>query len=411
MNFDFNNIAPYISYMLNFYSIIEISKKVTDKAKKEYQDKEIDVYGFVEMISNEDLIIGNTVSVTGFMLDYAQIVQPYTYVNSVWKPSSKSEADDFNIIHKGTIHELKKEEILFQRNQILLPVQSMPSQNNISIGFLYDERFTTFLYSNNPEKIKAGEEPYVKGKYSDPILVLYDKNKHSNIINKYLYIKKAKVIFGNDDVNEYIKTKTTQELCLSNIYRPIELKNEIVCLSLLNDECKIEIIEGASRKLGEDFSFPIYVEGTFNSLYNIKSTEVIKLIESIAPDSMKYKDALPSLRDEMDNAVSFISTSNINITYREPGTIGFYTISELFNKSESMKTIDDLATTINNFAIDYKNISKKQFGVKDYFNLTFIYDYRYKNLFSTKNVDISFNNVKESEKIKKIFKSELEKFI
>lgn len=402
MGFNFGNIGPYVGYFVTYFAAIDIVKQQIKKGLKSYKNAEIDVFGFYNSVLNEELKLGDTISATGFLMEHAQLFKPYSYINSVWKPTSEDEMVDFNIKYKGTNHELRQNELLFERNQIIVPVQKIPVLGNVHIAFLYDERFRSFNTSNNPDTIVQTGKSVIKDKYSDPIMVVYDKNRHPNILKNYVHIKNAKVIRGAEVINRYFKEIININdtfSSISNIYRPLKMGNDIICVSLLEDESRVEIIESGSEILGDEFKVPFFIEGTFNSLYSQTREKSIKVIEKMAPNDMKYYNHLPSLHDEIDEAISFISTSGINITFREPGTIGFYSELKYFNTDEYEKKIFEVSGVVNNFAIDYKNFARKEFGVKDKFNVTFMYDYSYRNLFKSKVTDTSFSNVMENEKI------------
>lgn len=413
MDFTFKNIAPYIGFFASFFAIKDIAIHQAKNVINFFKDNETDVFNFYDSIYKGEFNLGETVSVAGFLLNYGQICKPYSYINSVWRPSYSKSMVEHNFKHRGTEHELKSNEILFERNPIIVPAQRIPQINNISYGFLYDERFTGFIRSNFPENIKNTGEMLVKDKYCNPILVVYDKSDYPNIVNNYIYIKKARIIKGQEQVSEYIKqlVDLDESVGLSNIYRPMKLDNDIVCISLLEDNTKVKIVESAINKLGDDFKIPLFAEGTYNLLYDMPLETVTSIISQVAPNDMKYYGQLPSLRDETDNAVSFLSVNKTNITYREPGTIGFYSEVNYFNEEKFIEDFMDYNRLINNFSIDFKNFSHKNYGIKEKFNLTFIYDYSYKNMFKSKYVDTGFNYVKEKEKIHEMYGYEINMLI
>lgn len=130
---------------------------------------------FFDELCKENIFIGDYITSEGFLLSYGQVFKPKTLIESVWGPTSAEELKNFNEIHKGTEHEVKSEEILFQKRDMFLPVQKINQYQNIGCAFLYDSRFTGFLNSNNIENINNGDY-----KYSKPILVLYDLNYSLN---------------------------------------------------------------------------------------------------------------------------------------------------------------------------------------------------------------------------------------
>ncbi|MEJ8555327.1 hypothetical protein [Tepidibacter sp. Z1-5] len=411
--FDYNNISSYIGFWGSIFTIADIAIREAKKSIKSYKVNEIDVFDFFDSVLKKELNLGDTVSVEGFFLNYGQINKPYTYINSVWRPSDQKTMDHFNLKHKSTRHQLREKEILFERNPIIVPAQRIPEINNISYGFLYDERFTGFIRNNMPDNIEKTGNVLVKDEFCNPILVIYDNHTYPYIVNKYLYIKKAKIIRGPELVNNYLKdlVDPKEDIGLSNIYRPLKFDNDIICISLLNEDTDVKIIEDAKIKLGNDFKIPLFAEGTYNLLYDKSLDTIIDIIGTLAPNDMKYLNQLPSFRDEIDKAVSFMSVNQTNITFREPGTIGFYSEVSYFDQQQFEKDFMDYNQLIKNFSIDFKNFSQKNYGIKEKFNMTFIYDYTYKNMFKSKYIDTSFKYVKEQEKIYDKYANEINKLI
>lgn len=411
MKFDFNNIAPYIGFFASLFSLGEIAINKAKRGVKCFKDNPTDVANFYDSLENGEFNLGETISVNGLFLNYGQINKPYTYINSVWRPSDIQSMKDHNTIHKGTEHELKNGEILFERNPIIVPAQRIPDSNNISYGFLYDERFTGFIRNNMPEQIKNSGEMLVKDRFCNPILVVYDKSMYPDIIDGFISLKRAKIIRGPEIVSDYVKSllNANEGIGISNIYRPLKFGNDIICISLLESDTKVIKVKPASDLLGHDFKIPLFTEGTYNLLYDKPFITVAKIISELAPASMKYIGQLPSFRDEMDNAVSFLSMNNTNIIYREPGTIGFYSEMSYFDDEKFNKEFMDYNTLIKNFTIDFKSFSNRNFGVKEKFNMTFIFDYAYKNLFKSSHINTDFRYVRESDKILDMYKNDIDR--
>ncbi len=409
MNFNFNNIALYLGHFATFYALIEIVKNAVVAIKKNSKDNFSDVMNFYDSVKNNEFKVGETVTVEGYFMKFGQIVKPYTYVNSVWKPTSERNVRHHNEKHKGTQHELKPGEVLFERTPITMPGQMIPSYNEISFGFLYDERFTKYIKNDTPDNIVITGQELVADKYAYPILVIYNKNTYPDIINNFIRIRKGRIVKGSSALDDYVKSMIDFDgtIATSNIYRPYQLDNEILCVSLLDNDAMVDIIDLCINRLGEDFRLPIFSEGTYDILYGMNQQEVSEVISLVSPNDMKYMGRLQSLRDNIDTGMSFLSMNGINITYRNPGTIGFYTEVEYFNEDIYLQNLRSYITLVKNFSIDFKNFSASNFGSKEKYNLTFLYDYSIKNLFQSTYINTDFSGVREIEKLRQEYSEEL----
>ena len=65
---------------------------------------------------------------------------------------------------------------MFGKRDFILPVQKLNNYSNIGCAFIYDTRFKGFSTD-------------VNDKFSMPILVIYDINKHGKYLNKKVIIK------------------------------------------------------------------------------------------------------------------------------------------------------------------------------------------------------------------------------
>lgn len=410
MNFDFNNIAQYFGHFAMFYGLTEIARNAVVALKKYSKDNPTDVMNFYDSVINNEFKVGETITVEGYFMKFGQIVKPYTYINSVWNPTNEEDIKDHNVKHKGTEHELKPGEVLFERSPITMPGQMIPSYNDISFGFLYDERFTKYIKNDTPENIKITGREAVEDKSAYPILVIYDKKSYPAIINNYIRIRKGRIVKGSSRLDDYVKSMMDFDglTATSNIYRPYQLENEILCISLLDNDVKVDVIDSCINRLGEDFRLPIFSEGTYDILYGMNNQEVSEVINSVSPNDMKYMGRLQSLRDDIDSGMSFLSMNGINITYRNPGTIGFYTEVEYFNEDEYQRRLRNYISLVKNFSIDFKNFSSSNFGTKERYNLTFLYDYSIKNLFSSTYINTDFSGVREIEKLRQEYSEEVD---
>lgn len=92
---------------------------------------------------------------------------------------------------------------------------------------------------------------------------------------------------------------------------------------------------------------------------------------------------MPALQTEGNKAITFPSTNNINVAYRN-GNIGFYMNTSLTNQEKYARDLEQYVRYINNFAIDYKNFCKKELGKAGKMEITFISDDTKRNLFAGK---------------------------
>lgn len=161
-----------------------------------------------------------------------------------------------------------------------------------------------------------------------------------------------------------------------------------ICLIALDDETSIDYVCAIDSIM--EFKAPLYVETeleNFDKFCNKESAQ--KKIELIIPNLPQKIDPIfpiTVVNTKSDIGIPFVSTDDINIMFREPNIVGFYTDVRLFDKEDYSKKLKEYTQLINNFAIDYKNMMKKQFGTKEFMKLNFLFDYEKQYLFDSRGV-------------------------
>ncbi|MBU3176498.1 hypothetical protein KPL47_08940 [Clostridium estertheticum] len=388
-------MLPYISFLGAFYTIMKYGAKTSRSVIDKWKVQEIDLGDIFDEITRGSLNTNTYISTEGFLLKYGQIFKPYSYLNSVWSPTTDKDVKEIN--NKNPLHQCKKEDLLFERERLWLPTQVIPHLSNIGCAFIYDSRFNGFTCNKDLSKSNNNNLLVEDNKYAKPILVLYDLKKHSQYINKKVSIK-GKIIEVPSDISSLLNILPDNdiwEIC-SNFYRPKNESDNMICLSLLEDSSKIDFVD--NYELYQNFdklSIPLFVETKLDKLKNLNDETTKQLINSILPNTAAkinplFENQILALHDEGEDAISFPSTNKIHVTYKNPGIVGFYTTTSLVDTEKYSSDLDDLSRYINNFAIDYKNLSKKHFGKSDKLNVTFLFDYNKKDLFRSRNSNISF---------------------
>lgn len=371
--------APYISSLGTFYKIGSIGHNIISRAKKEWQDykedNDLNISEVYEKIEEGGMHIGSNIYTGGYLLPYGQVFMPYTYTNGLFSPASQEEVDDFNKKHKGTVHELPKGEIIFRKKEFIIPTKKLNPHNNIGCAFLYDEKFDGF-YSEEKKKL-----------YAKPMLVLYDTSRHTQYLNHKIEIKGKLCIVPTEIAKnlELTYNDTMRDIC-KNFYRPFSESNNLICISLLHEKSKVKCKNGSDiRECMSDIELPIFMEAKIDQIMRKEIPE--KIIESFLPNTYgKYLGIggyMPALQTEGNKAITFPSTNNINVAYRN-GNIGFYMNTSLTDQEKYARDLEQYVRYINNFAIDYKNFCKKELGKAGKMEITFISDDTKRNLFAGK---------------------------
>lgn len=402
---ELSTYLPYFNSIGTFLLIMKYFKSGVNFIKDNFTEHERDVNEIFDEVINEERNIGDYISTEGYLLKYGQVFKPYTNINSVWKPASELDINEIKT-KNNIISNKNKKDFYFERNRTYLPIQSINPLSNIGCAFIYDFRFSGFTRNKDILLNESTELLIEDNKYSRPMLVLYDTTKHFKYLNKKVWLK-GKLREVPKEIIESLNITyddNIREIC-SNFYRPYNENINMICLSLLDERSKIIFADESSLYDNfEDLTLPIFIESQLNNFKNLEDKVAIEMINSIIPNSIGRElqihiDPL-TLRDEIDKAVSFPTTNEIQIIYRNPGAIGFYTTTSLIDNEKYTKSLSDLSKYINNFSIDYKNLTKKHFEKEDKLNMNFLFDYSKKNLFDSKY--IQFNNKCEDIKVNEI---------
>jgi len=392
---DLDKTLLYFKTIGTFLTIMKNAKSINGFVKDIFTEHVRDVNEIFDEVINEKRNIGDFISLEGYLLKYGQVFKPYTNINSVWKPASEK---DVSLIQTKNNISANKMDFYFERNRTYLPAQYINPLNNIGCAFVYDSRFKGFARNKDLSLNKHAELVIEDNKYAKPMLVLYDTTKHLKYLNKKVCLK-GKICKVPQEIAESLNITyddNIREIC-SNFYRPYNENVNMICLSLLDDKSKISFADERSLYDNfEDLNIPIFLEAELTSFQNLEDKVAIEMIDHIIPNSVGRKLQMNinplTLRDEIDKAVSFPTTDEIQIIYRNPGAIGFYTTASLIDNEKYAKSLYDLSRYINNFSVDYKNLTKKNFGKKEKLNINFLFDYDKKDLFNSKYIQFRFDN-------------------
>jgi len=392
---------PYITSLGFFYNILKFGPGVARSFVDKCKVREFDIGDIFDELTEGTLHANSYITTEGYLLKYGQVFKPYTHLNSGWNVSKEkdiiAQLNKKNPLHKGN-----KSDLVFERERLLMPTQVIPHLGEIGCAFIYDSRFSGFVSNKDLSKSSNTDLLIENNKYTKPILVLYDLKKHSQYINKKMSLK-GKIIEMPQEIFSLLNIENDddiREIC-SNFYRPKNENNNVICLSLLEENSKVNF--GFNYNLDQNFdelSIPLFVETKLDKFRNLESEEASQLIYEMLPNTVhklnpSFGEKAWLLHDEGEDASSFPSTNKINVMYKDPGTVGFYTTTSLVDSEKYSKDLDELSTYINNFSIDYKNLSKKHFGEKDKLDITFLFDYNKKELFKSRDSNISFSDDKQ----------------
>ncbi|MFR2526058.1 MAG: hypothetical protein ACLS9F_00010 [Clostridium paraputrificum] len=383
---------PYIEAVGVFLNGMKYIKKYSLKIIDNYCSYSRDINEVFNEVEQGNRNIGDYVTIEGYLLKYGQVFNPYTYVNGVWGPTSPEEVEEFNLIHKGTEHELRNGEILFGKRDFILPVQKLNNYSNIGCAFIYDTRFKGFSTD-------------VNDKFSMPILVIYDINKHGKYLNKKVIIKGKIMEVPLDickDLNG-IYDDNIRKIC-SNFYRPYNEDINMICISLIGEKVKIDYSNNYMLTDNFDnFDIPLFIEGDLKKFYDMDNKRVVETINHIMPNTydkyLKTGINFPlSLHGEGDKGITIPTTDDIQVTYKDKGKIGFYTKTSLIERDKYGKNLDEFLRYIQNFSIDYRNFCAKEFKEKDSLDISFMFDSTKRNLFKSKAIKSKFDNFEDINK-------------
>lgn len=380
-------IYPYLKDMGVFGASMQYGKKLITKTydiikglpKRHYYD----IGEIFNEVEKANINIGDIIETSGYLLKYGQVFKPYTHVNSMFSNLKKGKD---RVIYKNG-RKIIQASMLMSSKPLEPPIQKIPIYNNIGCAFLYDSRFKGFMHELNNNKEEQKETPLIIDNFSKPIMILYDISKHEKFINKEINIKGRiiKLPLELTGTLNGLFDKTIQEIC-SNFFRPYNENINFICLSLLDSEYVREISE-----INDIYSIkaPIYIEAQAEGLSSFSPNEAQNLIEDILPNLPQRLDPqFPFKVGTFTNNIGtpFLSINNINVIYREPEILGFYCETELFEPAKFRNNLNEFTIFVNNFNLDYQNITKKLLGEKKDLKLNFLFDYEKQYLFDKRGV-------------------------
>lgn len=383
---------PYIEAVGVFLNGMKYIKNYSLKIIENYCSYSRDINEVFNEVEQGNRNIGDYVTLEGYLLKYGQVFKPYTHVDGVWGPTSPEELKKFNSIHRGTEHEVRNGEILFEKRDFILPVQKLNNYSNIGCAFIYDTRFKGFTSD-------------VSDKFSRPLLVIYDTKMHSKYLNKKVILKGRIIevpLAVCKDLNG-IYDDNIRKIC-SNFYRPYNEDINMICISLIDEKIKIDYSNNYMLKDNFDkFDIPLFIEGDLKKIHKIDSKRAVETINHIMPNTydkyLNIRRNYPfSLQGEGEEGITIATIDDIQVTYRDKGKIGFYTTTSLIERGEYGKDLDGFLRYIQNFSIDYRNFCVKEFKEKDSLDISFMFDPTKRNLFKSKAIKSNFDNFEDMNK-------------
>lgn len=377
-------INPYLNVISTYNATYKIAKSLLKKISNVTKRTYYDIDEIFEVYKKGEILDGDTIETGGVFLKYGQIFKPYTHVygmfNNARKGPDEVKLENGKLIKYGSIDMNSK---TFQ-----LPVQKLPNYENLGCAFLYSEDFETFEHNKNKNEEEIKHKPYDINKKSKPIFIIYDTKNFEKYINCKVFIKAKVIKLPYDLARRLINVldNDVREIC-SNYIDITEENVNFICLLLMGEEAKAEV-EKKSNLL--DLSIPMYVESKLGNVDSFKSDkEITDFIASLLPNLPQNIDkSFPLTIGNVDINIgtAFISTNNINVVYRKPGIIGFYTTTQLYNREVYESNLSHFSSIYNNFCIDYKNNMKKHYGIKGKVSLNFIFDYEKAFIFDKKGI-------------------------
>lgn len=361
-----------------YYEGYGFCKKILKSIKNHITIRYYDIEEIYTNVKDGNLNIGDVIETNGILLEYAQIFSPYTHVSTMFGKCEKVGEKEITKNGKSYIEgKMKLVTSAFQP-----PVQKIPSYDDLGYAFLYDSRFRGF------EHVFDSENNITVNEYSKPILVIYDRNKYNKQLNKEALIRGRIIELPLSYVSNLgVQDETIREICGNFIDLYNENKN-FICLSIIDGETSVKYASDVDFL--PEISVPLYIEcelEKFSSLYNGDNSKASDFISNIIPFlPQKIDSHFPAkvITTPKNIGTPFVSTEDIFTVFREPNVLGFYTTAKVFQLDEYKEKLKIYSNTVNNFAIDYKNFSRKNFGVKDKLCLNFLFDYSKQFLFDSR---------------------------
>lgn len=388
----YNTIAPYTSGIGAFSSTMIFVNNTYKKLKSYIDINTYDINEIFKGVKNQTIEIGSYIDTYGFLLDYAQIFKPYTHTNGMFDLCKNGETG--TNFKDGKL--LKYSSMSMGYKILQPPIQKIPPMNNIGCAFLYDTRFKGFHHEQNTVNSESSIKPVLIDEYAKPILIIYDVNKYKKYINKDVKVRARVIELPLDLVEKIngISDNTIKEICSNYIDMYSENYN-FICLAVVEDG---QIREIDDIKSLQEWKAPLYVEAELENLDKYCHKDSVKnFLEQIVPNLPQKLDSnfpLNVANVYGDLGLPFISTTDINVIFREPNIVGFYTDVHIYDDEEYSNKLEEYTTLVNNFAVDYRNKMKRNFGKKESMKLNFLFDYNKQLLFDTRGVLYS-NAVKE----------------
>lgn len=374
---DTEPIKNSLSDLWPYLKAIKYVQPICHKIKTSIQKPKVAHYDINEIfknVKNGNINIDDVIFTSGYMLSYGQIFKPYTHVNGViGNCKNKGKREVYKNGRKSTEYVMDMEYKIFQP-----PIQKLPSYNGTGCAFLYDKEFKGFIHKENPEKLKENKSIIIED-YSKPIFVLYDLKKHTKFLNKEVKLKARVTNMPPELISRMngIFDENISNICSNFIDRYSENIN-FICLVVFDEDTTINNEKDIENIY--EFEAPIYTEfelNKFNKYYSDSemATDIIAEILPNLPQRLEPNFPLKIITESNNYGTPFVSTNNINVVFREPNVIGFYTNVRIYNQIEYTSKLEEYIQFVNNFKIDYKNIMNRKFNIKASTKLNFLFDY------------------------------------
>lgn len=372
-------LKDYLSAYNTYRKLVVDSRSLLQKLEYTFVKREFyDINEIFDEVEKGNINIGDTINVSGYLLKYGQCFKPYTHVNMLFE-EAKSGQEGYTL-KNGKL--FKTGSVIASTRIFQPPIQSIPAFEGVGCAFLYDERFRTFEHQQNPLESERKEKPIIINQYSKPIIILYNKETQEKFINKKVDIKGKVISLDSEMIKSLngIFDNTIREIC-SNFFRPYNENINFICISTIGNE--VREVDNLTEL--EGLKAPLFVEAQLEDL-NVENKDffVRKLIPDLA--SKKINVPYDVFRVDGDFAIPYLTVGKVQVLFREPDIIGFYTLTELYNEKEFQERLANFENYINNFSLEYGNRSKKEIGEKKNMYLNFLFDYKKQYLFDKRGV-------------------------
>jgi hypothetical protein len=376
-------LKPYLDGYGTYKTAIKEGANIIKTIKNLLPVKQRDIYEIFRDVKNGKIAINETVETYGLLLEYGQIFQPYTHIKSMFGQCKKGD-NEKQLYKDGKI--ITQASMTVKSTTFQLPVQKIPSYDNMGCAFLYDNMFKGFIHERSKEN-----GSFIIDDNAKPIMVLYDTQKYKKNINKDVIVK-AKVIELPNELISQINGNFDDDIrnICSNFIDPYSDNTNFICLAVIDDNTSIK--SALESEIINTLEVPLYVEcelENYNLLCGNNKNTMTNLLSEIVPNLPQRVDAcfpinIMNVANNVGNA--FISTGDIYTVFREPNIIGFYTTTTPFNNEIYSKTLMEYSEIVTNFSVDYKNLTKKHFKKKENMCLNFLFDFSKQGIFDSRGV-------------------------